>query len=126
MTYILFVLISGTTNRVHIMSIYLYEYGNRNTDIYFQREGNRFIIRAQKYISPGVWRCRVYSTCNYDNALEFLEYMVTLAKGGKPSRNCAFAGENNKCSCRAKNCPAELGAAAYWQIFHRSCPYRAR
>ncbi len=106
------------------MSIYLYEYSNRNTDVYFMRDGDTFIIRVQKYIAPGNWNCRIYSSRNYDNALEMLEAVLTVARGGRPAKKCAFAGSFDKCDCRAANCPDRLGGVAYWQIFHRACPYR--
>lgn len=108
------------------MSIYLCEYGNKNTDIYFERDGDCFIVKGQMYSSAGIWRCGIYSTRNYDNALERLESEITIARGGCPARKCAFAGKSDKCDCRAGNCPAELGGLAFWQIFHRSCLYRCK
>ncbi len=45
-------------------------------------------------------------------------------KVSEPVSKCTFNGGCN--TCRRKNCPAELGGAAYWEIFRNACLFRVK
>lgn len=50
--------------------------------------------------------------------------LTSDAKQPKPLKMCYFGGAT--CKCSPRKCPAELGGAAYWEIFRNSCQYRTR
>ncbi len=107
-----------------------------NGSVYLISDGERYAVVGEflrfNQFGEEIGGVNKFRPCaNWDAAYKlYNEYWKQLhgifppKKVAEPKRKCAFNCAGNM--CRRKNCPAELGGAAYWEIFRGACLYRKR
>ncbi len=100
-------------------------YENKNGNVYLFKETKGFSVLMEKRICPGNFRCKAFSTENYEIAIDKYKECIELLNGRNPVCQCV-SNPNRRRRCTAKNCPKKLGGEDYWRIFRESCLYRTR
>lgn len=100
-------------------------YEDYNGDVSLLKEDKSFSVIMKRFISAGTFRCKIFSSKDYDIALDKYNDYIEALNGRKPVRICVY-NPNRRRSCNAKNCPKKLGGEDYWRLFREACLFRTR
>ncbi len=91
---------------------------------YLVKGMNSFFVLMGKCVRKGVYRCKTFSTKNYELALDKYKGYIEILNGRNPLYKCVFYSKSR--SCKPNNCPKKLGGSDYWAIFREVCLFRTR
>lgn len=100
-------------------------YEDYNGDVTLLKEEDCYSVVMKKFISAGTFRCKIFSSKDYDVALDKYNDYIEELNGRKPVRVCV-SNPNRRRRCNAKNCPKKLGGEDYWRLFREACLFRTR
>lgn len=100
-------------------------YYSRGGEVFFYEDGNAFSVLMKQYIGDGTFHCKVFTTPDYEVAVDKYKGYMEILNGDTPARVCV-SNPNRRRKCSAENCPKKLGGSAFWQLFRDSCLYRTK
>ena len=100
-------------------------YGNKMGNVYLFKETNVFSVLMEKVICAGHFRCKAFTTENYEIAIDKYKECIELLNGRKPVCMCV-SNPNRRRRCTNNNCPKKLGGEDYWILFREACLYRTK
>lgn len=103
----------------------IFSYENKLGNVYLLKEIKCFSVLMEKRICAGNYRCKTFSTEDYEIAIDKYKEYIEILNGRKPVCMCV-SNPNRRRRCTAKNCPKRLGGADYWRLFRESCLFRTR
>ena len=105
------------------------KYQNENGSVYLTGGDDFYAVSIEKYDTPWLTSVRQRGRLDALAAEEFFDVAVRYVRGEikwtEPIRkfSCKFNPNKSK-GCTCKNCPKQLGGAAYQELFAKSCLYR--
>lgn len=99
-------------------------YSCRAGEVFLYEDGKVFSVLMKKYTTSGNYKCKTFSTDNYNIGVDKYKYFIGELKGNPPARKCDFRAR--VCKCSPEKCPKKIGGVAYWELFRDACLYRTR